>query len=51
MEQNDSSNSGRGPPKEQTLVEMHLMVTEEMSFEVYSIKSSGGHFVPWSRMI
>ena len=50
MEQTDLNNFGRGPPEEQSYqVQLKSMV--EMSFEVFSIFSSGGHFVQQSGMI
>ena len=51
MERNDLSNSGRGPPKEQSdqlWLKSTQVVTEELSFELHSIFSSGGHLVDLS---
>ena len=54
VEQNDLSNFSRGPPNEESylsLVVIRPVVTEKMSFDLFSIFRSGGHLVQRSRTI
>ena len=48
MERNNFSNFGKGSPKEH-FCEIILKSGQEIAFKGFSIFSSGGHFVQWSR--